>query len=338
MGLFFKEEAKMYIDLHCDTILGLWEKERRQEPASLLENDLHVDLKKMKKGGCLLQTFALFTDRMADIPEKRALELYDAFMTAMEANRDDIGLVKTWGEYERNKAEGRMSALLSLEDGGVVYGGLAMLRNWQRMGVRMIALTWNYPNGIGHPNQSRKSFSDYRQPDYAQVPETELGLTAFGRAYVQEMERLHMLCDVSHLSDKGFWDVMDICQGPVIASHSNARAVCPAARNLTDEMIQAIAKRGGVIGLNFCAGFLKEEPESRMEDMVRHLKHIKDVGGVQVLALGSDFDGITSHLEVENASRIPILLEFLKKNGFTSSEIEQISHKNVERVLKMGLI
>lgn len=240
--------------------------------------------------------------------------------------------------------------MLTLEEGAVLRGSLSHLRNFYRLGVRMIALTWNYPNEIGAPNFC---FSSTGQPLFTSRSQT--GLTDCGIHMIQEMERLGMLIDVSHLSDGGFWDVIRYTQKPFVASHSNAASVCNICRNLTDDMIRALGKRGGVMGLNFCTDFLCEPteenrtsmggilssdciPVSQISDMVRHIRHISNVGGIEVCALGSDFDGIENLLEFGDASGICMLADALKKDGFSSSDIDKIFHENVLRVYREVLV
>jgi membrane dipeptidase len=160
------------------------------------------------------------------------------------------------------------------------------------------------------------------------------GLTAFGREVVHEMNRLGMIIDVSHLSDKGFYDVAELSEAPFIASHSNSRSIKENSRNLTDEMIKLLAQKGGVTGINFFGSFLSNDNLSRVDDMVRHIKHIKSVGGIEVIALGTDFDGIEGELEIKNIGEIGILLQGLEKGGFSQEEIDKISYKNAARIIK----
>ena len=324
----------MYIaDLHCDTILEL----RDHPDKKLTENDLHIDLEKLKKGGVMLQCFALFTDREnCESPEKEALELYDTFARQMEENRELISQICNYSDLKENLSIGRISALLTLEEGDVTFGGLSMLRTWHRLGVRMIALTWNYPNRIGYPNFSAQNFTDYKKPSPLLQLETEKGLTPFGKSYVREMERLGIIVDVSHLGDKGFWDVIEMAHNPVVASHSNSRALCNVSRNLTDDMIRAIAKTGGVIGLNFCADFLKENEDnySRLDDMAAHVLHIMEVGGEDCIALGTDFDGIHSKLELGDASGLNLLMDKLKKAGLSEAQLDKFASQNFVRIFR----
>lgn len=328
------------IDMHCDTILGLLEKEQKYQEVSLYSNNLSIDIQKMKKGNYLLQNFALFTDQKTlDIPEQQTMRLLDMYYRMIEENKEYIAPVTCFEDIEKNEKVGKISTMLTLEDGGVVFDDLAMLRNYYRLGVRMIALTWNYENGIGYPNLSMNELnSDYKQVNFLQRVDTINGLTDFGIEYIKEMERLGIVIDVSHLNDAGFYDVLEYTTKPFVASHSNARSVCPVARNMSDDMILELAKRGGVMGLNFCGDFLalhdKPNGPSKVEDMVEQIKYIKNLAGIDVIGVGTDFDGINSELEIQDASQMNKLVEALKDNGFTEEEIEKIFYKNVLRVYK----
>ena len=161
------------------------------------------------------------------------------------------------------------------KEGAVIDGVLSNLEYFYARGVRMICLNWNFINGIGHPN-----FTLSEKPDF-KTPNTEKGLTQFGIDVVKKMEKLGMIIDISHMSDKGFWDVYNNTTKPFIASHSNSRSVCNHVRNLTDDMIKALANRGGVMGLNFCTNFINEEAEvTYTNDIVKHALHIIEVGGI----------------------------------------------------------
>ena len=202
----------------------------------------------------------------------------------------------------------------------------------------MMTLTWNYPNELGWPNLAKDQF----QWQSRHVPNTVQGLTEKGREFVTEMEKLGMIPDVSHLSDAGFYDVLETTKKPFVASHSNARAICPWVRNLTDDMIRKLSERGGVMGLNFCADFLEEVPEGQKNPgtiaaVVRHAKHIANVGGIDVLGLGSDFDGIDTHEELPGAQSMERLWEALKVAGFTEEQLDRIFWKNVLRVYEEDL-
>ena len=315
------------VDMHCDTILRLYD-----EGGCLSKNDFNIDLKKMVKGDYLLQNFAMFVNLSDHLdPLTKAQRLIDLYYTELEKSPELIKPVYSYEDILNNQKNGLMSAMLTLEEGAVVNNDLAILRNYYRLGVRMITLTWNHPNGIGYPNLiSTKEFKDLYHLN------TEDGLTDFGIAYVKEMERLGIIIDVSHLSDAGFYDVLKYTTKPFVASHSNARSVCGVARNMSDDMIKQLAKRNGVMGINFCGDFLKPSSHGGMrsciEDMGKHILYIKELVGIDYVGLGSDFDGIDQNLELADASMMPQLAAALQEAGFSENEIEKVFYKNVLRV------
>ena len=260
------------VDMHCDTILRLYD-----EGGNLLENEFNIDLRKMVKGDYLLQNFAMFVNLgEKDDPLTKAQRLIDLYYQEIEKNKDLIKPIFSYQNIEDNQRDGLMSAMLTLEEGAVVNNDLAILRNYYRLGVRMITLTWNHPNGIGYPNLiSTKEYKDLYHIN------TQDGLTDFGIEYVREMERLGIIIDVSHLGDAGFYDVLKYTTKPFVASHSNARSVCGVARNMSDDMIKLLAKRNGVMGINFCGDFLKASKtggvRSCVEDMVKHILYIMHI-------------------------------------------------------------
>jgi membrane dipeptidase len=181
-------------------------------------------------------------------------------------------------------------------------------------------LTWNFPNEIGYPN-CEKQYMDK-------------GLTPFGQEVVHEMNRLGMIIDTSHLSDAGFYDVAKLSTKPFVASHSNARAVCGHTRNLTDDMIKLLSDKGGVMGINFEKSFLGGNDVSRVEDMIKHIRHIVSVGGIGVAAIGTDFDGISPSREIDNIGEMYKLYDGLKASRFSEDDIDRIFFKNAMRVIK----
>lgn len=247
-------------------------------------------------------------------------KLITVYEGELEKNREKIGPVLTYSDIEENQRAGKMSALLSVEEGAVCQGELPKLLTLYEQGVRMMTLTWNYPNELGFPHQN-----------------AEGGLTEKGREFVRKMQEIGMIVDVSHLSDQGFYDVLKETDKPFVASHSNARSICPHSRNLTDEMIRALAERGGVTGLNFYADFLKkavsgEKNSGTIADIVRHAAHIVSVGGEDCLGLGSDFDGIDTQEELTGVQDMEKLAEALRRAGFTVSQIDKIFYRNVLRL------
>lgn len=318
------EKAYPIVDLHCDTItcrIALSEGKDRLE-----KSGGHIDLPRLKAGGALAQAFAIFAPAqpvqellpLGDKPEAIFEASYNWFQKEMAENAERIAPAFTFGDLERNQAEGRISALLTVEDGALVQD-LSDLDSLYEKGVRMIALTWNFPNSLGFPNAI-----EWDMPK---------GLTEFGREAVARMQELGMVVDVSHLSDGGFADVAALAKKPFVASHSNARAVCDHPRNLTDHMLRALANRGGATGLNFYNLFIGDAGDTTIEGVLRHALHIRKVAGTEALCLGSDFDGIGCGLEFQDYAGYPALLQAFEKH-FTPREIDLITHGNALRILR----
>ncbi len=310
-------------DMHCDTIMALYEKKNQE---TLRENHCHIDLKRMREADYLLQTFAVFVAvKDHSNPLQTCLDGIDLFYRQMAENSEWMTPVTTVKEAEENKKQGKMSALLSVEEGAVCLGDMAVLRMLYRLGVRMLTLTWNHENELGYPH------CFHGDPAF--------GLKETGIAFVEEMERIGMIIDVSHLSDEGFYDVLRHTKKPFVASHSNARSICSHTRNMTDDMIRSLAQRGGVMGLNFYAAFTCN-PNcdgtvfGTMDGLIAHIRHIIQVGGTECIGLGSDFDGIGTNMEMKDCSYMPRLADALAKAGFQADTIEKIFYKNTLRVMK----
>lgn len=320
------------IDMHCDTLmlLGI----EKGENADLY-NDLTggVDVCRLKQADALVQFFAIFIlpqdgyryfgkDPMTN--EEYFSVCQKIFKNTIERYPSEVGILLNKKDLEENRKAGKISLLLSMEDGVMVDGDMERLKEFYSKGVRALNLTWNYENCFGAPNSADKKIM-------------EKGLTNFGKEAISVMNDLGMIIDVSHLSDGGFWDVCELSKKPFIASHSNARAICNHPRNLTDDMLKALANKGGVCGLNLGPEFLRTDnpdKESAISDMVVMCKHIRNVAGIDVLGIGTDLDGINGNLEIDSIEKLPNLYISLSKNGFSEEELEKISHKNVERVLK----
>ena len=326
------------IDMHCDTIFKIYELRRQGQDVKLRSNNLHLDLLRMKEAGYMAQCFALFTympytqDRGVD-PFEYAKALSDTMDRELEANADLIRPALSAGDIVRNYREGFLSAIKTIEEGAVYKGSPDLVRFFYDHGVRKSTLTWNFENELAFPNRAVK---DPETGEYHVFPETERGLKKAGQDVVQLMEELGMLIDVSHLGDAGIFEILDIVgpHTPVIASHSNARAVTGHPRNLTDQMLRGIAEHGGLTGINFCAAFLTEDGKgvSRIKDMVRHARYIYNVAGSDAIGLGTDFDGIDDQLELNGAGEMQRLADALSAAGFTTGEIEKIFWRNVMRV------
>ncbi|HWR55725.1 MAG TPA: dipeptidase [Negativicutes bacterium] len=306
------------IDLHCDTISCLM---AAGDSAGLRRNNLSIDVEKLVAGQARAEFFALYVDREDHSdPLAYCLLMLDRFYQELAQNADTLQYAGSYEDLARAAKQQKIAAFLAVEEGGVLQGNPANLRILYRLGVRLLTLTWNYPNEIGFPNKTEA----YRQA----------GLTDFGREVVREMNRLGMIIDVSHLSDGGFYDVARLSTKPFVASHSNARSITDHPRNLTDDMIRVIADTGGIIGLNFAAPFLGTAPVSQISDMVRHLNHLRKTGGADVLAMGTDFDGIERKLEIDNMGEIGKLTDALRKARWTPSEIEKLFYRNALRLIK----
>ena len=319
------------IDLHCDTLMALNKSRILMADKSFNQNDLHIDLEKLKQGDYMLQCFAAFVDveKSPETPLLEVLQEIDIFHQIMDKYAQDIAPVYEFSDIRNNKEQGKISGLLTIEDGGVCQGDLSVLRMIHRLGARMMTLTWNYENTLGYP-----------ATPFGKVPDSSnKGLKEQGIAFLSEMERLGMIIDVSHLSDEGFQDVVKFTHKPFLASHSNSRTLCPHPRNLTDDMLRLLAKHGGIVGMNFYFNFLDSDlarlkEKGIAETVVDHIEHIKKVAGLDIIALGSDFDGIDQTLDLKDASKMGVLVSAMEKRGFTVSEIEKVVSLNAMRFFK----
>lgn len=308
------------IDFHCDTLTKLGE----DSSSELRLNQFSVDIEKMEKSNYLAQFFAAFVDtRKYKDSFSWALKLIEVFKREERKNRDKIRQAFSYEDLLANEKEGKISCFLTIEEGAALKGNLENLLLFYKEGVRLITLTWNHPNEIGYPNTEDK----YRN----------MGLTSFGFQLIEAMNDMGIIIDVSHISDKGFWDVVAKSKSPFIASHSNARAVKNHSRNLTDEMIRALAEKGGIIGINFFSYFLGNENMGTIEDIITHIKHIRSIGGIDILSLGSDFDGISTPVEFKDCSHMDKLYYGLLKSGFSEDEVDKIFYGNALSFLKENL-
>ena len=311
----------MFADLHCDTVTRAFD-----EGCELRENLLHIDLKRRQNAGGGIQNFALFLnakklhEKGEDIFKKARLYL-EFYKQQIKENEDIVMPAGSFREIKRCLSKGKLAAVLTLEEGAVCKGEIENLRFFYQNGVRMMTLTWNYSNELAAACGEKEDY----------------GLTYLGVQFVGEMEKLGMIVDVSHLSDKGIYMMGKIAKKPFVASHSNARMVCPHRRNLTDEMIHIIADKGGVIGLNFyeeflCPGFRNLSLKEQRVSLAQHVKHIQNVGGEEVLAIGSDFDGIDTNPLLPEVSVIPDTREMLHGEGISWRVLDKMYFGNVMRV------
>ncbi len=281
-----------YFDLHCDTATECFQKH-----CSLARNSLALDLERTAGYEKWAQVFAVWIDDSLRGEEAfryfRSVAQFFAGETAK--NKGTVSFCRTAGELKKAAGSGKRAALLSIEGSAALAGNLQHLYDAKRLGVSLITLTWNGRCEVG---------------DGCGVSDAG-GLTPFGKRLVREMNRLCMVVDVSHLSEKGFWDVARTAQRPFVASHSDSKAVCGHRRNLTDEQFCEIAKGGGLVGMNLCASFLSESVAS-VEDVLRHADHFLNLGGENALAVGSDFDGCTPVEGLDRVERMGRLCGLLK--------------------------
>ena len=345
-----------WIDMHCDTLSEM----KKQGIPSLNQTKLHVDKTRLIRGNRKAQFFACyvnakeyrkeFTEKMDtetkpgharmdtkinsqnsefnldaavwDRAWKAANELIDL---AYEQEADDFGIVHTFEELEKNLAADRLSGILTVEEGGILNRKMERLDQLYERGIRLMTLTWNYQNCIGNPNSREEQVM-------------QKGLTTFGKEVVERMNELGILVDVSHLSDGGFWDCVQVGRKPIVASHSNARSLCPHPRNMTDEMLRALGEKGGVAGVNFYSVFLcGEGRRATVDDMVQHIRHMIHCAGEDAVALGTDFDGFedTALPEgIRDVQDMKLLWDGMRKAGITSRQIEKIACNNILRVLR----
>lgn len=320
--------GRQALDLHCDTLMKIAKSGNLDE-----SKKSHVSLQGLREGGIALQCFADFVPTgMFPKAIRRGVtnfmfnSFYKKYKNMMAFHADTLFPVLSRADLDRAGKDGKIGILLTIEDGGVLGDKLENVQAYYDLGVRLVTLTWNHPNAIGYPNSD--------DPEIMQK-----GLTPFGRDVVREMERLGMVVDVSHVSDGVFYDVANMATKPFVASHSNARAVCSHRRNMTDDMIRILADKGGVMGLNLGPEFVGQvEGATRMEDLVKQVLHIRNVGGSEVLALGSDFDGVHGDMDVAGPQDWPKLEKALQEAGLSEEELDKMWYKNAERVFRAVLV
>ena len=307
-------------DLHCDTSFALLGKDFRQS-GSLLDNKYHIDLNRAGSFPGYAQVFSCYTT--TDCPELSSIsptELFEREMISVlrevESNSDLIELCYNGKQVKRNFERHKMSAMLSIEGPAGFGFDPELLEDLYNVGFRMTTLCWNESNPLTGSHL------------------TGGGLTEQGRAYVREAQRLGMIVDVSHISDEAFWDIMDITEAPIIASHSNSRAVHNHSRNITDEMFLRICDTGGVVGLNMYKVFVgaSEDIKAICDHTVHFLE--LDPSGTHI-ALGGDLDGCDALIDgLEGIQDYPKLADMMSVCGIQNTIIENIFWKNAVGVIE----
>ena len=307
-------------DLHCDTALALLG-ESMNESGSLRKNELHVDLERASGLGGYAQCFACFTTpSMAEWAKTSPVVVFERELATIQRevdkNQDLIAIAYSAEEIEENRANGKMSAILTLEGTAGIGYDPELLTDLQAIGFRIASLGWNEKNPLTGSHV------------------TGGGLTDQGRAFVREAQRLGIAVDVSHISDEGFWDIMKVTQAPIVATHSNSRGVWDNSRNLTDDMFRAIVETGGVAGYNACADFTGENPT--LDSVCDHIFHFMELDPTgKHIALGGDLDGVSKMpAGFDGVQSWPVLARRLQERGMSEQTVMDIYWNNVLGVMK----
>ncbi len=293
-------------DAHCDTLYAIAIDGKRPESCTITPD-------KLERGGVGLQTFALFAGR------KGTLGTPYADGVAMLEAVPKLGVPVLTGDLPEAMPQ-QPTGIISCEGGEMLEGSIARLEEFHRKArLRMIALTWNFENEIGHPAKLGP----------------KPGLKPFGFELLRAMDALGILADTSHLNEAGFWDVCERAALPPIASHSDCRWLCDVPRNLTREQVMALIDRGGFIGVNFYSCFLREDGRATLDDAVRHIDALCELGAEHIVGFGSDFDGIDAWPEgLGDPTGFPVLLDALARRGYTQAQLEALAGGNLWNLLK----
>lgn len=295
-------------DLHCDTLT-----ECVAKGLDLVNETTQLSLDRLAVPGGWCQAFAVFIPDEVRGPQATAYfeKHYRFYLDQLQRHRDMLVPVHTAGDLEKAFSDGKVGALLTVEGGAVLRGDPKRVAWLRGMGVQMLTLTWNGANelagGCGE----------------------DIGLTPAGREIVPLLEDQGILPDVSHLGEQAFWQVVDITKGPLVASHSNSRALCPHPRNLTDDQFRVLVDRGGLVGVTFVPQFLAEKERPVTPDhLLGHIRHFLALGGADILALGSDFDGTDVPEFASSPEKLALLGEHMVKSGLDRELTEKILWRN----------
>lgn len=308
-----------YIDGHCDTL-----SKALDENKVLIHNDLQFSINEANKLGGGIQTLALFVDteylKSPNAGFERCENILRKFEEFQNKTNQNI-IIKNKNDLLEAENSNETKVLLSIENGAAISGDLNKVDYFYEKGIRMMSITWNDDNELGCGAKTKN----------------DVGLSKLGYDYVEKLNSLGIVVDISHSSEKSFWDVIYVSNKPVVASHSNVFALCNHERNLKDNQIKAIAKSGGIIGVCYYTDFLKKGGKANVKDIVYHIKYIKNLVGIDYVGLGSDFDGMDYEKTakgVENVSRINNIIKELKLQCFSDEEIVKIMWNNWLNMLK----
>ncbi len=340
------------IDLHCDTPMLL---RSGAYDLGALNDRGEVDIPRMRAGGVTAVFFSVYTSatRNTELESvQEALEIIDTIHREVERFPMDLALATSSSEIEAANRDGHIAVLMGVEGGHMIHSSLAVLRTLYRLGARYLTLTHSQNTAWAGSSGS----------------DDNAGLSDFGRSVVAEMNRLGMMVDISHVSDQTFWDVGEATRAPVIASHSSVRAIAEHKRNMTDEMIRAVADMGGVVHINYYNAFLDASYGQRskawneanpstgaardgdartkaklaaigrppLDTLLDHFDHAIRVGGIESVGLGSDFDGVDGELPagMEDIANVPNIATGLSERGYGADDIEKVLGLNSLRVLR----
>jgi len=314
-------QKSIVFDGHCDTLLAALDGERTLGERSL---EGHIDLPRLREGGVTAQVFAMYVEPkyLPAGAAKQTLRMLDVLFGELEANADFLVLATGAGDIEKAKMAGQVAAVIGMEGAEALEGDLGLLRVFHHLGLRVLTVVWS------RRNQAADGVSESR---------TGGGLTTFGEQLVRECNRLGIILDISHLAAAGVRDVLELSTRPVIASHSNAFALCAHARNLTDEQLVALAKTNGVACVTFVPPFITEQGEgASLGKLLDHIDHIVGVIGSDHVGLGSDFDGFGPRAPegLEDVTCLPGITDGLVERGYSAGDVRRILGGNLMRVFR----
>lgn len=348
--------APPVFDGHNDTLLHFLLPHRGKGRSFFERSERgHIDLPRARKGGLAGGLFACFAppDPRQGWDEEKALRMHEdgyevlpappldpnyaervaRSMTAIlmdlaKKSGGSLEIARSLEDIERCMAEGVLAAVLHFEGAENLGPDPGTLEEFYAMGLRSMGLVWSRPNAYAHG----VPFVFPGSPDVGP------GLTAAGRELVRECNRLRVMIDVSHLNERGFWEVASLTNAPLVASHSNAHALCPSTRNLTDRQLDAVRDADGLVGVNFAVGFLREDGrddrDTPLETLMRHVDYLVERVGIERVGFGSDFDGARIPKELADASGLPRLLKALRVRGYDEPSLRKLAHENWLRVLR----
>ncbi|MFL5184923.1 MAG: dipeptidase [Microvirga sp.] len=342
-------------DGHNDVLLRLMRRGGQAPERAFLagESAGHLDWPRMRAGGFAGGFFAIFVpspeepgldvDAMMaesryDVPlpppvdlsaaQRVTLHMAALLLRIERESKGQVEICRSAAQIRRCLDRGALAAILHIEGAEAIGPDLHMLEVLHVAGLRSLGPVWSRPNVFAHGVPFR----------FPSEPDTGPGLTEAGRALVEACNRLKIMIDLSHLNEKGFWDVARLSDAPLVATHSNAHAICPHSRNLTDDQLAAIREGDGMVGVNFATAFIRpdgrRDAHTTLEQLIRHLDHLIEHVGIDGVGLGSDFDGATIPVAIGDVRGLPRLVEAMRKHGYDEATLRKICHENWIRVLE----